>query len=75
MAFSIRLPSDVESRLDRLSQLTGRTKAFYIRQAILAHLDDIEDIYLAEKRLEDVRAGRSKTHTLDEVERDLGLED
>ncbi len=34
---------------------------------------DFEDLYLAEQRLTDVRAGNSKTHTLDEVERNLGL--
>ncbi len=36
---------------------------------------DLEDLYLAEQRLTDVRAGNSKTHTLDEVERNLGLVD
>jgi len=30
-------------------------------QIFLEHLDDLEDIYLAEKRLEDIRAGRKKT--------------
>ncbi len=35
--------------------------------------DDLEDLYLAEQRLVEVRAGRSKVHTLEEVERDLGL--
>ena len=75
MTFSIRLPADVDSRLERLSKSTGRTKAFYVKEAVLEHLDDLEDIYLAEKRLEDIRAGRSKVHTLEEVERELGLED
>jgi RHH-type rel operon transcriptional repressor/antitoxin RelB len=37
-------------------------------------MDDMEDIYLAESRLEAVRAGRSRTFTLNEVERDLGLD-
>jgi RHH-type transcriptional regulator, rel operon repressor / antitoxin RelB len=75
MTFSIRLPADVDSRLERLSKSTGRTKAFYVKEAVLEHLDDLEDVYLAEKRLEDIRAGRSKVHTLEEVERELGLED
>jgi RHH-type rel operon transcriptional repressor/antitoxin RelB len=35
----------------------------------------LEDIYLAEKRLEDIRAGREKTIPLEQVERDLDLED
>jgi RHH-type rel operon transcriptional repressor/antitoxin RelB len=74
-AVSIRLPDDVANRLNQLAALTGRSKSFYITEAILEHLDDLEDVYLAEKRLEDIRAGRSKTYTLEEVERDLGLAD
>jgi RHH-type rel operon transcriptional repressor/antitoxin RelB len=74
-AVSVRLPDDVANRLNQLAALTGRSKSFYITEAILEHLDDLEDIYLAEKRLEDIRAGRSKTYTLEEVERDLGLAD
>jgi len=50
-------------------------KAFYAREAILEYLDDLEDICLAEKRLEDLRGGRTRTYTLEEVERDLGLGD
>lgn len=72
---AIRLPAEVESRLDALAQATGRTKTFYVREAILEHLDDLEDLYLAEQRLIEVRAGRSKSHTLAEVERSLGLAD
>lgn len=73
MAVSLRLPEDVSSRLQNLSQLTGRSKTFYMVEAIREHLDDLEDLYLAEQRLIEIRAGRSKTHSLDEVERDLGL--
>jgi RHH-type rel operon transcriptional repressor/antitoxin RelB len=75
MPISVRLPGDVEARLQNLAALTGRTKTYYVTEAILEHLDDLEDLYLAEKRLLDIRAGRSKTYTLEEVERDLGLAD
>jgi len=54
---------------------TGRTKSFYAREAILKYLDDLEDIYLAEKQIEELKAGRSRTYTLDEVKKELGLED
>ena len=70
---AIRLPVEIEHRLEALAALTGRTKTFYAREAILEHLDDLEDLYLAENRLLEVRAGRSQTYTLDQVERDLGL--
>ena len=72
---AIRLPSDIEERLERLAKATGRTKTYYAREAILEHLDDLEDLYLAEQRLIDNRAGRSQIYTLEEVERELGLED
>ena len=44
-------------------------------EAICEHVEDLEDLYLAEQRLIDIRAGKSKTYTLDEVERSLGLAD
>ena len=72
---ALRLPPEIEKRLDDLARRTGRSKSFYAREAILEHLDNLEDVYLAAQRLEDLRAGRSRTYTLDEVERDLGLED
>lgn len=72
---AIRLPAEVETRLDNLAKATGRTKTFYAREAILEHLDDLEDLYLAEKRLIAIRSGRSKTHTIEDVERSLGLAD
>lgn len=74
-AISIRLPDDIAARLQNLAAKTGRSKTFYITKAILEHLDDLEDLYLAEQRLIDLRAGRSRTFTLEEVERELGLAD
>lgn len=70
----IRLPAEIEERLNALARATGRTKTFYAREAILEHLDDLEDIYLAEKRLEDIRAGRSKTTPLGEVTKRHGMD-
>lgn len=72
-AVSIRLPDDVSARLQDLAQLTGRSKTFYMVEAIREHLDDLEDLYIAEKRLVEIRANRSKTHSLEDVERSLGL--
>ena len=72
---AIRLPPDIEARLDALALATGRTKTFYVRAAIMEHLADMEDVYLAEARLEDIRAGRASTQSLDAVKQSLGLED
>jgi RHH-type rel operon transcriptional repressor/antitoxin RelB len=72
---ALRLSPELEKRLEALARATGRTKSFYARAAIEEHLADLEDLYLAEKRLIALRAGRGVTHTLDDVERDLGLAD
>jgi RHH-type transcriptional regulator, rel operon repressor / antitoxin RelB len=64
---AIRLPKDLETRMDNLAKRTGRTKTFYARQAISEHLGDLEDLYIAEARLADIDAGRVKTLSLDEA--------
>jgi len=64
---AIRLPEDVETRLACLARDTGRTKTFYAREAIIAHIENLEDLYLAEKRLIEHRAGRSESRSLEEV--------
>ena len=71
---ALRLPPEIEARLDELAKRTGRSKSFYAREAILEHLDNLEDVYLAEKRLEDVRSGRSDTVSLEELMKAYGLE-
>jgi RHH-type rel operon transcriptional repressor/antitoxin RelB len=74
MTYSIRLPEAIEARLEHLAAQTGRSKKFYVMQAIENQLDDLEDLYLAEQRLIEIRAGRSKTHSLEEVMKRYGLE-
>ncbi len=74
MTYSIRLPHEIENRLEKLSLQTGRSKSFYVKEAILEHLDDIEDVYLAEKRLEDIRAGRTQTIPLQKVMKKYGMD-
>ncbi len=71
---AIRLPEDIEKRLARLANRTGRTKTFYAREAVLAHLDHLEDIYLAEAALEEIRSGRSKTIPLESAMKKHGVE-
>ena len=48
---ALRLPAEIEKRLDDLAKKTGRTKSYYAREAILAHLEDLEDVAIAEERL------------------------
>lgn len=75
MPVSLRLPEDISSRLQNLAQQTGRSKTFYMIEAIREHLEDMEDLYIAEQCMIEIRAGRSKTYTLEEVMREHGLGD
>jgi len=60
---AIRLTPDIEQRLRFLSEKTGRTKTYYARKAIITHLEDMEDYYLAEERM----ANPSKRCSLEEL--------
>jgi len=66
---AIRLDPEIENRLELLAKRTGRTKTFYAREAILEHLEDLEDIYLATQRLK----RPAKTFSAEEVKHELGL--
>jgi len=70
---AIRLSSDIQERLTTLAKKTGRTKTFYAREAILKHLEDLEDYYLAERVATDVRTGREPVFSSSEVRANLGL--
>jgi RHH-type transcriptional regulator, rel operon repressor / antitoxin RelB len=65
---ALRLPAEIEKRLDALARKTGRSKSFYAREAILRHLEDLEDYHLARRRL----ARKGKHVSLEDLERELG---
>lgn len=68
--FAIRLPDDVRKRLDVLAKKTGRTKTFYVREAVIDHLEELEDIYLSLERLEKP----AKRWSLEELEKEIDLD-
>lgn len=70
MPITVRLGSDVEKRLDTLAKLTGRTKTYYIRRALEEKLNDLEDLYIAEHRLEEPE----QRWSLEQLERNNDLE-
>ena len=70
---AVRLPEEIEARLDNLAKKTGRTKTFYIRKAILEQLEDLEDAYLAEKTLAEIRTGKQKTIPLEDLAAEYGI--
>ena len=67
---SIRLDPNTEKRLEELAARTGRTKSYYAREALLEHLDEMEDRYLAIERLEN----SAKRWSLEDLEQDADME-
>ena len=70
MAITMKLPSDLESRLNHLAAVTHRPKSHYLREALEEYLAEHEDRYLALARLEKP----ARRWTLEELEQDLDLE-
>jgi RHH-type rel operon transcriptional repressor/antitoxin RelB len=64
---ALRLPADIEQRLDALAKKTGRSKSYFAREAILRHIENVEDTYLARRRL---KRGGSRV-TIESLERDF----
>lgn len=66
---NVRFNTETQDRLAFLAKETGRTISYYIREAVESKIEDLEDIYLAEKALEDIRAGRSSVVTWEAMKR------
>lgn len=75
MPTSIRLEPEIEARLNALAAETGRTKAYYMREAILQYLEDREDYEIAVAASERLKRGEERTYSSAEVRKMLGLDD
>ncbi len=71
---ALQLPADIEKRLDELARKTGRSKSDYVREAIVEHLDDLEDLYLAEERFRELQEGTAGTTSLADLMKSHGME-
>lgn len=74
-ATALRMPEDLAARYDRLAKSTGRTKTYYMNEALADSIDRFEYEYGILRDIEDYRAGRLRTYSLAEVGEMLGLDD
>lgn len=70
----IRIPLELNDRLDRLAASTGRSKSYYLIRTLEEHLSETEYIYGLERDAEAVRRGELETRPLDELWEELGVE-
>ena len=71
---SVRVSGELKSRLDALSATTGRSQAFYVREAVAQHIDALEWAYGVASTAEAVRAGEELTRPIGEVAAELGFD-
>ena len=75
VATSVRMSDTTAEKLDKLSRLTGRSKSYYLREAIESSIDQLLYEYTLLNEVEEIRAGKAKTYSLEEVKAELDLED
>lgn len=73
MALSIRLSPEDERRLDELAKRTGRSKTFYVREAIHEHLDDLDERYWADRVIRDWQSSDEVSRPANELWDELGI--
>ncbi len=72
---SVRLPVDLVERYDNLAKATGRSRTYYVTEALEESIAQLEYQYGLLKKVEDYRAGRLETVSIDQLEDHLGLGD
>lgn len=72
---ALRMPVDLAARYERLAKSTGRTKTFYMNEALADSIDRLEYEYGLLQQVADFRAGKLETYSLEEVRQHCGLED
>lgn len=71
----IRISKEMEASLNKLVELSKRDKSSLIKEALQEYLEDRHDYYLILDRLEQQRRQKKKTYSLDEIKKDLGIND
>lgn len=72
---TVQFDVETEQRLLALAAKGGKQPDALIKEAVLDYLEDLEDYYAAEAASERIKAGEEFTLPLEEVMRDLGLDD
>lgn len=73
MTVAVRLSADQQRRLDALAERTGRSRSFYVKEAIEMHLDELEERYWADQVIARYEASDKRTRPWNEVKAELDL--
>lgn len=70
---SFRVDDNIYDKLDKLSKKIGIDKTKFLREALIEYMEDREDYFLALEALEDLKSGKDKIISWEDVKKDLGL--
>lgn len=70
---TLRLPPDLDKHLARSARAARQTKSAFVRDAVLERIAEADDCRIALKRLAALKSGKSKTYSLEDIKRDVGL--
>ncbi len=71
-AINIRINESLLKELDNYAKELERSRTYLIEKAISAYFDRLDEI-IADKRIDEVKSGKTKVYTLEEVAKQLGL--
>lgn len=71
---NIRMDENILAELDNYGSVLERTRTYLIEKAVAAYFDTLDEI-VADKRIDDVKSGRTKVMSLEEVANKLELTD
>lgn len=73
-ATTLRIPTDLAARYERLAKSTGRTKTYYMAKALQDSIDNIEYEYGLLQDLEDYRSCKAVAYSSEKMRKRCGLD-
>ena len=73
MAMTIRLSEQLDERLSNLTKQTGRSKSYYLTEALESYLENMEDLLISNAVLERIRTGKERVYSVNEVRNELNM--
>ncbi len=71
-AINIRMDESLLSELDSYAKELERSRTFIIEKAVTAYFDTLDEM-ISDKRIDEIKSGKSELFTLEEVAQKLGL--
>ncbi|MFH0710237.1 MAG: ribbon-helix-helix protein, CopG family [Pseudomonadota bacterium] len=71
-AINLRMDESLLADLDQYAQELDRSRTYLIEKAVSAYFDTLDEI-ISDKRIDDIKSGKSEVYTLEEVALKLGL--